>query len=533
MSIYKLRTEFGHYMKPILFLIALIFLVGAIYSFGTAPMRRDGSGRGAGGAIAKVNNVEISRADFENVWDRALEEAKMRGIRSPLQYADMRASEFQRMINDITMLQAASAMGVDVSDRKVDKEIEKAVTMYLSQNREGVLGKKKYAESDPRKDNEYKRELATINSSLAQQEEYAKSRIPRNQVKAQLAQQGIVARIRGGIKPVTEADITASYNVYKIRQIVIPTGGVPTEQAMSRANKIVAEAKAGADFAKLARENSQGGAPGQMDLTFENSFYFPQQVKDAIEKTKPGDISPVISARDALYVIKVEGVSSKLPANLDKKAKDQRRKQIEQMREMAAGMQFQQDMTKNQRVEVTDAEFLGYWNLLRAQRAFGNPVEQKKYMNMAIAALERARTEHPNNYIAVTKLIQLYNEQGQYEKGIRLLYPMLEGTNATIEGADIRILLGDMLLKKGEKDRAIQQYKTASEVAMNDLNLHQQLLAKFQQLKQPDLVAAENKWIADYNTRAAEMKKLEQKNPRPPMGPGAPGQPMPPPRPKE
>ena len=85
-----------------------------------------------------------------------------------------------------------------------------------------------------------------------------------------------------------------------------------------------------------------------------------------------------------------------------------------------------------------------------------------------------------------------------------------------------------MLLKKGEKARAIQQYKTASEVAMNDLNLHQQLLTKFQQLKQPDLVAAENRWIADYNLRAAEMKKLQQKYPPAPVGPGgAPGQPMP------
>ncbi|MGB9619115.1 MAG: hypothetical protein ACPL7K_01730, partial [Armatimonadota bacterium] len=61
MSIYKMRTEFGKYLKPILFLIALIFLVGAIWSFGVAPSRHREGPEGGSGPIAKVNGVEISR----------------------------------------------------------------------------------------------------------------------------------------------------------------------------------------------------------------------------------------------------------------------------------------------------------------------------------------------------------------------------------------------------------------------------------------------------------------------------------------
>jgi len=65
-------------------------------------------------------------------------------------------------------------------------------------------------------------------------------------------------------------------------------------------------------------------------------------------------------------------------------------------------------------------------------------------------------------------------------------------------------------------------------VAVNDEAAHKQLIMKFQQLKRPDLVAAEQAWVADYEKRVAEMKKLRPGSvpgpgPRAPMPlPGAP-----------
>ena len=539
MSIYKMRTDFGKYLKPILFLIALIFLVGAIWSFGVAPTRRGPGPEGVTGIVAKVNGVEVSRADFEAAWDRAAEEARSRGVRSALAYADLRAGEFQRMVNDITLLDAAKQMGVDISEDRVDAEIEKVVTQELNQNREAVLGKldRKRAAMDPRDDDEYRSELASIGSSLAQQEEIAKAKYPESQVRAMIARQGIIAKIKAGIKPVTEADVTASYNVYKIRQVILQRDKRPQEQLMSKANKIASEARSGADFAKLARENSPGqaGMRGDIiDLTFENSFGYPQQAMDAVRKMKPGDVSSPIQTDYAVFIVKLEGIVPKMPANLDKKARDARRDQIAQMREMMAASEFQQRMERSQRVEVLDPEILGYWQLYQSQRFMGNPVEAKKQRKMAINSLMRARTERPGNPIAISKLAQLLYEDGKVEESVRLLYPMLEGETATQEGADLRILLGDMLIKKGEKDRAIQQYKIASEVARNDPGVHQQLIMKFQQLKRPDLVAAENKWMADYNRRVEEMKAMQRKTPgRPPLGGGTPPGPTPPPGPRE
>ncbi|MCX8053591.1 MAG: SurA N-terminal domain-containing protein [Armatimonadetes bacterium] len=512
MSIYKMRTEFGKYLKPILFLIALVFLIGAIWSFGTAPSHRGPEGEHGEGVIAKVNGVEVTRQEFEAAWDQAWERAKSQGIRSPLAYADLRAQEFQRLVDSIALLNVAQKMGVDISDERVEAEINKYVTKELKANREAVLGKlsRKRSAIDPREDAEYRSALAAADSSLAQQEEFARRKYPESQVRAMLAAQGVMRKL---VKPVTDADVIASYNVYKIRQIFLPSGKLPPEQLMNKAEKIVTAARSGADFAKLAREN----APGQMttageivNLTFEASFGYPQEILEALSKMKPGEVSSPVETSFGILIVKLESVESKLPAKLDKKAKDERRRQIEQMRQMEASQELQRRISQNQKVQVLDPEILGYWHLLQAQRAMGNQAEYKRLRKAAINAFMRVRAER-DNPIVVAKLAQLLFEEGRVDESIRLLYPMLEGENATQEGADLRLLLGDMFIKKGDKERAIAQYKIASEVAMNDPGVHHQLVMKFQQLKRPDLVAAENKWLADFELRRKQFEETQRR----------------------
>lgn len=515
MSIYKMRTEFGKYLKPILFVIAVIFIIGAIWSFGTAPSRRRFEGeQDLKAVIANINGVEIRRADFEAAYEQAAAEAESRGIRSPLMLADIRAQVFQQLVNDIVLYQIAKEMGVDVSDRRVREEIDKAVTQELKLNREAVLGKlsKKRAAIDPRDDEEYKSELAAIGSSIAQQEEIARSKYPPSKIRAMLAREGIEAKIKSRVRKVTDEDVRESYNVYRIRQIILQYGKLPEEQLMAKAEKIVSAARKGTDFAKLARENSLDGMGRQgepFDLSFETSFGYPQEVLDTIKKMKPGQISSPIKTDWGIFIVKLENVTSKTPQKLDKKALDERKREIAQMREMQAYQEIQKRIQQNQKVKIFDPEILAYWELNKAMRST-SPAEMKKHRKLAISALTRARTERPSNIIVGAKLAQLLYEDGRFEEGLRVLYPMLEGKEATAEGADLRMLLGDMLLKKNEKERAIAQYKIASEVAINDPSIHHQLVQKFEQLKRPDLAAAERKWIEDYNMRLEQFRSMQQ-----------------------
>jgi parvulin-like peptidyl-prolyl isomerase len=517
MSIYKMRTQFGGALKVLLGIIAFGFLVGAIFSFGVAPSWQGSETSGGSDVVAIVNGSEIKREEYESAWQKAMYEANDRGIRSPLQYAEIRSMIFQQLVQSRLILAAAAEMGVDISNKKVNQEIDKAVVEYLKQNRDVILGKPRRGEdrpADPRDDRNYKNELKSIGSSIDEQEKIARSRVSEDQVRAQLAYEGIQSKIKASIKPVTDADVKASYNVYKIRQIVLSAGALPKEQISAKAKKIREAAVKGGDFAKLARENSDHPTKdqgGKTELTFENRWFLPPQVREVIYRMNPGDVSPVIDTQLGYYIVKLEAIEPRLPAKLDKKAMEERRKQIRQDREMNAQIAFQESLNKKQSVKVIDPELEAYWRLYEARQLFSDKAAYDKKMRMAISALRRAIKERPNNDVAAVKLAQLLNDQGKTEEAIRILYPMLEGKNARIEGADLRMLLGDMLVKTGEKDKAIENYKIASEIARADLMVHQQLVAKYQELKRPDLVAAEQKWIEEFNKRAEAIRNLQEK----------------------
>jgi len=534
MGIYKLRTEFGHQMKWILGIIALIFLVGAIWSFGTAPSGDNKSGGDGSEIVAKVNGKEISRSAFDSVWQQQWNQAQQRARLTPLQYADMRGGILRQIIYTQTLLDSANALGVDVSDSKVEEVMNELIGNYLRQNRSQVMGKltKEQEAVDPRDDKKYRDELASVGSSIKQQEEMAKSMISEDQVRAMLAQQGIEGKLQVRVKQPTAQDVTNSYNVYKIRYVLIDTGRLPGAQAQTKAKGVAEAAKGGADFAKLARENSdspnksQGGAAV---YSWESRF-FPPKVRAAIEKMSAGEVSPVIDAGFGLYVVKLESVTPRIPANLDAKAGKQRRQEILQDRLAQVKSEFDLANSRQQKVEVLDPERRGYWNLGEAQMAAGDPTNYAKLTNMAIASLKAAVKKQPNNLFARSKLAQVYAETGKYEDAVAMLYPMLEGKEAITEGADLRILLGDSLMKiaKPEPDRALYNYGVASEVAVNDPMIHQQLIPRYQQMKRPDLVAAEQKWMADYKVKLAQFQKMQGEK----GTPGRPGAPRPAPRPE-
>ncbi|MCL5103063.1 MAG: SurA N-terminal domain-containing protein [Armatimonadetes bacterium] len=531
MSIYRMRTEFGHYLKWVLYVIVLIFVIGAIYSFSGGGGITDGGRQAEGGSdvVAKVNGAEITRNAFDSVWNTYQQRASEARIQSTLQFADMKAGVLQQMINSYLILSAAQQMGVDISDRKVDEQVEKVVVEFLKQNRESVLGKrKKYQAEDPRDDGEYKSELANAETSISQQEEMFRQRIPKDEIRAQIAREGITEKIKSEIKPVTDRDVTDSYNLYKVAQILLPKGGAPEEQLQTKANKIVSETKAGGDFNALAKTANADGplskTGGKAEYSWETRYMYPPEVREAIERLKPGEVTPAISTGFGIYIVKLENVAPKLPAKIDKKTMNARRKEIAQDREMAAGMAFGKRMSEKRKVQVLDPELQAYWQLSEAQQQYLNQAEYRKLRGLAIASLAKAVKERPNNILAKAKLAQLYNEDGQAAKAELILYGMLSGKEVLADTPDLWILLGDAQAKQNKSDKAVKSYQTASESARNDPNIHQQLMLKYKQLGRQDLVAAEQKWQADYDKRMAALKAMEVKN-APKPAPGAPSSP--------
>lgn len=147
----------------------------------------------------------------------------------------------------------------------------------------------------------------------------------RAEVKTQLQIQKRLEQIRSGAKP-TEEEVRFYYEVFKenyrteprvkARQIVVD------DKAL--AEELAAKAKAGEDFAALARQHSkvgaeQGGAlgagPGEAEPKPVTQVVFPTEVGEAVFALKgPGVVGP-IAAGGRYYIVKVEEyLPSTLPA---------------------------------------------------------------------------------------------------------------------------------------------------------------------------------------------------------------------------
>jgi len=521
MSIYRMRTQFGGALKILLGLIAFGFLVGGIFSFGPSQFRRqDKQKGGTGEVIARVNGIEITRGEFEAMVDPVLESYKRQGIRSYLQAAEIRAMQLQSVIGQLSVLAAAQAEKVDVSDSKVNEEVDKQVTRILNDSRQVVLGKlsKKQLKMDPRDDPDFAEQLRSIDSSVAHQEEIAKSRISTSAIKAELAQKGLEDKIRSTVKDVSDAEAKASYNVYKTDVVVVGGMGLPKDQIADYAKKVAGEIKGGTDPAKLPKNDKIQTSAQKADITSDNLTRMPALDK-AMAKMKPGDVETVENPPYGWFVIRLNAMESKMPAGISQAKLKARAAEVKKARQEAAVFAFKNDLGKKMKIEILDPELQGYNYLSKMQQGFVNPADAKKNIGLAIGAFERARKARPENYYATAKLVQLLSMEGKYKEAADILYPMLEGKTATVEGSDLRILLGDALMKTGEKDKALDQFKKGSDAAMYDEGAHQQLMSRFQQLGQPALADAEAATIVEIKQRKEELQKSQSRNAPAPSAP--------------
>ena len=542
MGIYRMRTEFGKHLKIVLAVVGFIFIVGAVYTFRPAPPGRERPGEDMG-PIAVVNGIPISRGEFNAVWSRRADMAKRQGVNSTREFANIRAGVFRELVDSRLRLTAAKKMGIDISQDAVDERLEEMVTEYLKEGRRRALGdvSNEQERIDPREDRQYKDVLAQAGTSVWEMEERARRDIPEGQVQVQVAQEGIEEAIRKRVGKITDKDINASYDTYKVRQIVLMPGKVPEEQLKNRANKIVKEARSGADFVKLVEEHSEGPSKSRggeteysldmhvqtLQMAMQGFIMTPPEIWPAVKKLKPGGVSGVITTDLGLYIVKLEGITSNKPEKLDKKAKTERRKQIQQIAEIEGRLDFEKRMRLKSDVKVEDPEMAGYWYLIQAgeQRAERNDAGYKKQMALAASQFKRALKEQPNNVFAAVKYAEILEEQGKVKQAVKVLYPMLEGKSAPAQGADMRVWLGNMCVKLGgeeDKKRALTQYQKASGAAVFDKSIHQQLMMKFKDLGREDLVAAEEDWIADFDrkTKARQEREAAEKEKKAPKSGG-------------
>lgn len=235
-------------MKIIRF--SLLIPVAAI---GLAVAGCGGGGSVPSGSIAKVGDVSITQSQFDKLMERAQKSYKTNGQKFPKpntpDYDRIKSQAVSFLVQKAEFAQEADKMGITISQDKIDKRLKEIKKQYFKGSEAA-----------------YQKQLK--DQGLTQKEVGA-------DIKDQLISQALYDKVTATVK-VSDADVEKYYNAnitqYQVaesrtvRHILISVCGpstpqgskcLPDAQAKAKANQLYDQIKAGANFAALAKTNSQ------------------------------------------------------------------------------------------------------------------------------------------------------------------------------------------------------------------------------------------------------------------------------------
>ena len=240
--------------------------------------------------IAVVNGEVITRSEF----DRAVGFAKQRALQTgqPLDNAQLKDRILKQLVGSELLYQESKKEGINVDQKAVDERLEQ--------------WKKRFPNEE-----EYKKALSSSNLSVPQM----KKDIKRGMTIEKL----IVTRFVDKTT-VPEKEIKAYYdsnsNLFKqpeqVRASHILIKVEPKakesekEDALKKIKEVQEKQKKGDDFAKLAKEYSQGPSNAKGgDLGFFKRGQMVPAFEEVAFKLKPGEVSDIVNTRFGYHLIKV------------------------------------------------------------------------------------------------------------------------------------------------------------------------------------------------------------------------------------
>jgi len=247
---------------------------------------------------ATVNGKTITSAQLEEEVNNAKKMLEQRGVRFDAKEGQqmldlLRQQVLDQLIREELLLQEASRLKIEPTDKQVEEEIKKFRGEFESEAK-------------------YKQFLAANGLSEPKLKDY---------VKKGLAVQAVQEKALQNLEKVSEAKAKEYYDQnkdtftvpeqFQVRQILIPIVGEGQKaqvEAKVEAANILARLKKGEDFAALAKEKAQGAASAAELYTFSRGETDPELEK-AAAALKPGEISPEpVKTGYGYHLLKLEKV---------------------------------------------------------------------------------------------------------------------------------------------------------------------------------------------------------------------------------
>lgn len=503
MSILKMRQSFGLYLKPILVVILVGFVVTGIWTtYGTYTGEEAGDRRAARGAVAVVNGQEIKWESYNEALWRFDQQARSQGhIVSVTEMARQKGGILDQLIDQQLRLQAASSEGIKVDKKQVRAKIDELIEEQLDMQRTLVAGDREMS------DREIDRELSRMPNptSLRKLAREMRKMINEDAVRAQLLIDGLEEKLDARIGDVSDEEWMDSYKQVRARHILVGTDSRPEDQAQRRAEEVLNKIKEGGNFEELAKEFSDD--PGSKDNGGDLGFFGKGMMVPEFEKVafdlKSGEISDVVKSDFGFHIIRVEETRTDLPPDFEENKETLREEFVAQHVNRKKSEYFQ-DLRADAKIEVRDPELQGYMALQEAYRTRSAEERDKKLVE-AIRAYERATKADPRNHTAWVMLADIHMQRDQKDEALKIYENLLEG-RSPIEDAELRMRLGQLYMQEEKNDEAVEQFEIAGDVGYANMMIQYQLSSLYQQLERQDLAEKTQERIEEMTRRMQEQQ---------------------------
>jgi hypothetical protein len=494
MSITKMRSSFSHILRPLMLLLAGVFIFGAVMIIGMPSFQGRGANATASAVVATVNGKTITRTDLDQAFKSQYQMMGSTAGSSPLQTADLQMNSLKQLLLDRLKLSAAEKEGISTGYFEINREKSKMIDAQIEQIRDMVSRGSKVKLSDTELDHVLSRNNPP--TSLDQLRKELDAALTRDKVRDELMVRKLEDKVKSKVGTVSDQQFMSVFQQVMIRHILIRPNA-PGPQAERRAEEVLKQLQTGHDFASVAKQWSDD--PASKSKGGEVGWVSALQDRD-VSGLQKGQLSGVIKSPmyQGYRIIQIEDVKTNLPKDFEAK-KSEYRAQYKQMVEAQAVQAYYMKVQQTSQVDIKDPEMKGYWLASAATQA-PSPAQRDKVIAQAIDALQKAQTQGADLAGPHCKLAELYVLQGNTDKAIGELNYVLNTTKSG-EGADLRIMLAKLYLKKNDTKQAAAQLDLAADIGYADPMVNTELSTLFKQVGMPDRAAKEQKLLDDYTKR--------------------------------
>ncbi len=241
---------------------------------------------GSNDVAARVNGEEISSTELDEQIEHLREQSPQmfEGEEGEARVLDFKRRLLESMIDNVLVRQAAEERGISVSEEEIDTQIDELKAGFPSED-------------------EFNTALADAGLTLADL---------RDQLSEQLVTQRLMEELAGDAE-VTADEIEEYYEANKAQfadQAATRSSHILFEpEDKATAEEVLAEVRAGGDFAELAREHSKdpGSASQGGDLSWSDpSRPFVPEFTEAMDGLDVGEVSDLVETDFGWHIIRVD-----------------------------------------------------------------------------------------------------------------------------------------------------------------------------------------------------------------------------------